>query len=67
MNKGQRVLHQRYGKGTVLGIMFKDTLREIYLVRFDNPNEIFLHSLFNLCEEHHGLVCKKKELEVIEE
>lgn len=67
MNKGQRVLHSRYGKGTVLGFMLKDTRREIYLVRFDNPNEKKFHNLFGLCEEHYGLVCDKKDLKVIEE
>lgn len=62
--RGDRVNHQKYGKGTIKYIMFEGTFRETYLVEFDVSNSE-LHDGYDLVKEHHGYCCSKEQLEVI--
>lgn len=64
MKINDRVNHSKYGTGTIIKIMWEDTKRELFIVRFDVSNSR-LHDCFGLTEDNHGYCCVASELEVV--
>lgn len=63
---GKRVKHEKYGLGTIKGLMFEGRIREMYVVEFDNPDSVF-HDCFGETKDKHGWYCSKKELVILDE
>lgn len=57
---GDRVIHGRYGKGTVVCIKAPN-----YGVSFDKKSPEF-HTLSNICEENRGWFCIESTIKVCE-
>lgn len=61
MKIGDRVLHDEYGSGTVIKIMYEGRKRECYIVCFVAAHND-LHNGFGLTADNHAWICGNKEL-----
>lgn len=64
MNIGDRVHHSKYGDGTIIDYLFRDTKRELLIVKFDVSNSE-LHNGLGLSDDTDCWCCDYDDLEII--